>query len=152
MTPAEQDVDFKTRLIEGSSDCIKVLDLDGRLLSINAGGMAMLEICDLAPLLDAFWIDFWQGEDRENAREAVTTARNGGIGRLIGFFATTQTKTAKWWDVMVSPIRDAGGKSEKLLVVSRDVTKWKRSDQLLHAIIEGTSARVLYCGGKKIAG
>ena len=140
MIPATQDEDFKTRLIEGSSDCIKVLDLDGRLLSINAGGMAMLEICDLAPLLDTFWFEFWHGEDRENAREAVTAARNGGIGRFIGFFATTQTKTAKWWDVLVSPILDAGGKSEKLLVVSRDVTKWKRSDQLLHAIIDGTSA------------
>jgi PAS domain S-box-containing protein len=140
MIPAAQDDDFKTRLIEGSSDCIKVLDLDGRLLSINAGGMAMLEICDLASLLDSSWIDFWQGEDRENARKAVTTARNGGIGRFIGFFATTLTKTPKWWDVLVSPILDANGKSEKLLVVSRDVTEWKRSDQLLHAIIEGTSA------------
>ncbi len=29
--------EFKTRLIEGSQDCIKVLDLQGRLLSMNAG-------------------------------------------------------------------------------------------------------------------
>ena len=36
--------DFKTRLIECSPDCLKVLDLDGRLLSMNAGGMAVLEI------------------------------------------------------------------------------------------------------------
>ena len=35
----EPDADFQTRLIEGSLDCIKVLDLDGRLLSMNAGGM-----------------------------------------------------------------------------------------------------------------
>jgi len=40
-SPSESG-DFKTRLIEGSPDCIKVLDLDGRLLSMNAGGMAVL--------------------------------------------------------------------------------------------------------------
>src|SRR6266481_6613597 len=74
--------DFKTRLIEGSSDCIKVLDLDGRLLSMNAGGMAVLEICDLKPFIGAAWIDFWQGEDRKAAQAAVKTARNGGLGRL----------------------------------------------------------------------
>ena len=37
--------DFQTRLIEGSPDCIKVLDLDGRLLSMNAGGMKALADC-----------------------------------------------------------------------------------------------------------
>ena len=36
--------EFKTRLIEGSRDCLKVLDLEGRLLSMNAGGMAALEM------------------------------------------------------------------------------------------------------------
>jgi formate hydrogenlyase transcriptional activator len=128
MIPEGQDEDFKARLIESSLDCIKVLDVDGRLLSINESGKAALEICDLAPLLGSCWIDFWQGEDRENARKAVTSARNGGIGRFIGFFATTQTKTPKWWDVLVSPILDANGKSQNLLVVSRDVTEWKRTD------------------------
>src|SRR6266446_2924626 len=93
--------DFKTRLIEGSQDCIKVLDLDGRLLSMNAGGMKVLEICDLTPLIGSSWIDFWQGADREKARAAVTAARGGGMGRCVGFFATTKSKTPKWWDVVV---------------------------------------------------
>ncbi len=44
--------EFNTRMVEGSQDCIKVLDLDGRLLSMNAGGMAALEICDLGPILN----------------------------------------------------------------------------------------------------
>jgi len=68
--------DLKTRLIAGSQDCIKVLDLDGRLLSMNAGGMAVLEICDLTPFIGSSWIDFWQGADREAARAAVKTARD----------------------------------------------------------------------------
>src|SRR5712691_4011132 len=131
--------DFKTRLIEGSPDCIKVLDLDGRLLSMNAGGMAVLEICDLKPFIGAAWIDFWQGEDRKAAQAAVKTARNGGLGRFVGFFPTTQTRKPMWFDVVVSPILDAAGRPEKLLAASRDVTQWKRAENLLHAIVDGTS-------------
>jgi hypothetical protein len=74
--------EFKGRLIAGSEDCIKVLDLEGRLLSMNEGGMQALEICDLAPLVNSSWIDFWQGADREAARAAVEEARIGGTGRL----------------------------------------------------------------------
>src|SRR5258705_6494858 len=113
-------VEFKTRLIEGSPDCMKVLDLDGRLLSMNAGGMAVLEICDLKPFIGAAWIDFWQGEDRMAAQAAVKTARNGGLGRFVGFFPTTQTRKPMWFDVVVSPILDQDGKPEKLLAGSRD--------------------------------
>jgi PAS domain S-box-containing protein len=135
--PASED--FKTRLIEGSPDCIKVLDLEGRLLSMNAGGMAVLEICDLKPFIGSAWVDFWQGEDRKAAQDAVNAARNGGMGRFVGFFPTTQTRKPMWFDVVISPINDANGQPEKLLAASRDVTQWKRAENLLHAIVDGTS-------------
>jgi hypothetical protein len=85
-------------------------------------------------------MDFWQGADREAAMAAVQAARSGGIGRFVGHFPTVQTHTPMWFDVLVSPITDASGKPEKLLASSRDVTRWKRSEQLLQAIIDGTSA------------
>ena len=123
--------EFKTRLIESSQDCIKVLDLEGRLLSMNEGGMQALEICELAPLVNSSWIDFWQGADREAASAAVKKARIGGTGRFTGYFATTVTKQPRWWDVVVSPIRDAEGKPERLLAISRDVTKHKLDEEAL---------------------
>src|SRR5215470_19999547 len=103
---------IRSRLLADSEDCIKVLDLEGRLLSMNEGGMQALEICELAPLLNSPWIDFWQGADREAARAAVEKARMGGTGRFTGYFATTVTKQPRWWDLVVSPIRDAEGKPE----------------------------------------
>src|SRR5260221_14133749 len=84
-------VDFKTRLIEGSPDCIKVLDLDGRLLSMNAGGMAVLEICDLKPFIGAAWIDFWHDEKRKAAQAAGKAKRNGRLGRFPGFLSAHKT-------------------------------------------------------------
>src|SRR3974377_33636 len=130
--------DFKARLIEDSQDCIKVLDLDGRLLSMNAGGMKLLEICDLGPILGSSWIDFWDGNDREAARNAVRTARQGGGGGFVGVFATTRTKQPKGFDVSVSPILDAQGKPEMLGAASRDVTVYERAERALRTLAEGT--------------
>src|SRR5437764_15040456 len=90
LEPPSASAEVKTRLIEGSPDCIKVLDLEGRLLSMNAGGMAVLEICDLKPFIGSAWVDFWQGEDRNAALAAINAARDGGLGRFVGFFPTTQ--------------------------------------------------------------
>jgi formate hydrogenlyase transcriptional activator len=131
--------EFKTRLIEGSQDCIKVLDLAGRLLSMNAGGMQVLDICDFAPLCGSAWLDFWQGEFRAAASAALATAGAGGTGRFVGF-CPTMNGTPKWWDVAVTPILDADGQPEKLLAVSRDVTAQKQATQTLRSIVTGTAA------------
>ena len=44
--------ELKSRLIACSRDCIKILDLEGRLLFMNEGGMQVLEICDIGPFLN----------------------------------------------------------------------------------------------------
>jgi hypothetical protein len=67
MEPEGPDESFRTRLIEGSPDCSKVLDLDGRLLTMNAGGIPALEICDLKPFVG------------EAARRAAGCAASPGI-------------------------------------------------------------------------
>ncbi|HEY3897506.1 MAG TPA: sigma 54-interacting transcriptional regulator [Chthoniobacter sp.] len=134
--------DFMARVIDGSPDCIKVLDLEGRLLSMNAGGMKLLEICNLEPFIGASWIDFWQGADRDAAEAALETAREGEVGKFVGLFPTVQTRTPKWFDVVVSPIADASGKPAKLLASSRDVTVYKRADRALRALAEGTASAI----------
>jgi transcriptional regulator with GAF, ATPase, and Fis domain len=144
MTPAVPaqipDRPLHERVVESSLDCIKVLDLEGRLLSMNPGGMALLEICDLAPYLGSSWIEFSQGADRAAAIAAVEAARRGENGRFLGRFATVESHRPLYFDVVVSPIRTASGETESLLAVSRDVTQWKRSEDLLRAITCGTAA------------
>jgi formate hydrogenlyase transcriptional activator len=131
--------ELKTRVIDSSPDCIKMLSLDGRLLSMNQGGMAALEICDFAAVVNSQWADFWEGRDREAAERAVATAREGSIGRFTGYFATATTHRPMWWDVVVSPLRGQSGAVERLLAVSRDVTSRARASELVWAIAEGTS-------------
>ncbi len=123
--------EFAARLIASSRDCIKLLDLDGRLISMNAHGMTALEICDFGPLVGTPWVGFWSGADKRNAQAAIDDARQGQVGHFTGFFATTQTKIPKWWDVSVSPILGKDGRTEQLLAVSRDVTDLKQAEQRL---------------------
>jgi PAS domain S-box-containing protein len=130
--------DSAHHILESSPDCIKVLDLDGRLLSMNAGGLKALEICDLASVIGNSWIDFWHGRDREAAQVAVAAARDGRIGRFVGYFRTTQTRKPRWWDVVVSPIFDEQSKPVRLVASSRDVTEWKRAQDLVRTMTEAT--------------
>ncbi len=112
-------------VIESSQDCIKELDLEGRLVAMSGTGQRLLEIRDLCDVLDKPWVDFWAGEDREAARGALAKAVAGGIGSFEGYCPTASGQP-RWWDVMVTPIRDAWGRPERLLSVSRDITERRR--------------------------
>ena len=87
--------ELKSRLIACSRDCIKILDLEGRLLFMNEGGMQVLEICDIGPFLNGPWVEFWEGADREAAKAAVQAAKAGGIGRFVGYFETSDFATTQ---------------------------------------------------------
>ena len=128
--------EFKNQLLASSRDCIKVLDMEGHLLFMSEGGMQILEICDVGPFLNNSWIDFWEGDDREAARSAVQTARDGKIGRFVGYFEPRISRQPRWWDVVVTPIRDASGRPERLLAVSRDVTDHYKNERALREALQ----------------
>lgn len=127
--------EFKSRMIESSMDCIKVLNLEGRLLSMNAGGQKILEISDFDPLRNCPWVEFWHGRDRENAEAAVEAALHGSVGRFIGYCPSWEGKPM-WWDVVVNPILGSDGKPELLLAVSRDVTKNRMTEEQFRTLFE----------------
>ena len=121
--------EFNRSIIDSSSDCIKVLDLEGNLLSMY-NWHALLGIEDPASFLNKSWIAFWQGGDRQAAIAAVAAAVAGKQGRFVGFFRVMSGEP-KWWDVAISPMLDTNGNPVRLLAVSRDVTASKRSETKL---------------------
>ncbi|KOP22810.1 hypothetical protein AMR41_29385 [Hapalosiphon sp. MRB220] len=122
-----QSEEFKHRMLESSSDCIKVLDLDGRLLYMNTGGMCLLEIDDITCHINTDWTSFWQGDDRTAAEAALPTARAGNVSRFQGFCPTAKG-TPKWWDIAITPIFDNAGHVCQLLATSRDITEQKQAE------------------------
>ncbi|MFO7980802.1 MAG: histidine kinase dimerization/phosphoacceptor domain -containing protein, partial [Candidatus Aminicenantes bacterium] len=79
---------------------------------------------------------FWKDEDNQKALEAIEKAKKGEVGYFEGFCPTNKGNP-KWWGVQISPIRDAGGKVDKLLSVSRNITKQKKAlEQIQKALKE----------------
>ena len=111
---------FCRSVINSSPDCIKVLDLEGNLLSMLSG-QDLLGIEDITPFLNKSWLKFWDGGDKLAAQAALQAAIAGGTGQFVCFFRTFHGLN-KWWDVVVSPIVGADGRVTRLLTVSRNVT------------------------------
>lgn len=112
---------FLRSVLDASPDCIKVLDLEGRLVSMNDPGRRIMEIDDFSAVAGTSWYRLWTGPCSAKAQAAVAAARAGGIGRFEGW-ADTSKGVPKFWDVMVSPINGMHGVPERILAVSRDQT------------------------------
>ena len=121
------DAAFMRSVLTSSADCIKVLDPDARLTYMNEGGLAVMEADDFNQVNGCDWTGFWHGQARVDARSAFWEALAGGTGHFQAP-AETLRGTPKWWDVQVTPIRGADGQPERLLVVSRDITRQRTSE------------------------
>ncbi|MFL5608496.1 MAG: GAF domain-containing protein [Gemmatimonadaceae bacterium] len=111
--------------VETSPDCMKILDLDGRLIYINRAGLDRLGVDDPGDLLHRPLVDLWQDKERELLGNAIAQAKTGAIGRFQGP-CRTPAGIMKWWDMMIMPIADSRGVVVQLLAVSRDVSaQWQ---------------------------
>jgi PAS domain S-box-containing protein len=134
--------EFVRRVLESASDCIKVLDLDFHLQYMNPVGMKIMEVDDFGFCENADWRSFWQEADRPAVMAAVNKALAGGTASFHAF-CRTMKGTPKWWEVSVSPIKDAEGRVVKLLASSRDVTERKAAEELLRNSREQLEAQVV---------
>ena len=126
--------DVLRSVLAGCGDCIKILDLDGRLQFMSEGGKRVMEVDDFGPLKGCPWPDFWAGDGNTEARRAVEVAKAGGIGRFKGP-ANTAKGNPRHWDVQVSPIMGADGKPSHLLSISRDITEeWRAVTELKESV------------------
>ncbi|XHX78298.1 MAG: response regulator [Stenomitos frigidus ULC029] len=121
---------FVRKILDSTSECVKVLNLDGQLLYMNPGGQVQLGICDFARFALCQWVEFWNGDDRQAAEQAIAIAKAGDSSQFEGYRSTVDG-IPKWWEVQVSPILDAEGNVERLLSVSRDITHRKASETAL---------------------
>jgi PAS domain S-box-containing protein len=124
--------EFTRRILASSKDCIKVLDLDGRLLYMNDGGQALMEIDDFSTVAHNPWLEFWQGSETTAASSALATAKAGGVGKFEGYGVTAKG-TSKWWEVVVTSILNANSHVEQILSVSRDITDRKQTTLAIQA-------------------
>ncbi len=114
--------EFISRLLETSSDCIKVLSLDGTLELMNGKGLAAMEVDDPLTCQGRPWPRLLDVQTRAQAEAAIAEAQAGRTARFEAQ-VTTRKGDLKWWDLTVSPILGHDGRPERLLAISHDVTE-----------------------------
>jgi PAS domain S-box-containing protein len=134
--------EFAHAILDSTADCVKVLSVDGRLEYINPPGCRAMEIEDTACVLGRDWIEFWAEEDRPRVRAALTAAASGKVGSFQAE-CPTFSGAARAWDVRISPSRDAAGRIESLIAVSRDVSELRHAQTAaIHAEKLATAGRM----------
>lgn len=108
-------------LLESSRDCIKVLDLNGRITYMNPTGLAMRQLHAEADVVGLHMWELWPAESHDVVRDAITRAGDGEQMDFRGFCPTARGRP-KWWDVRIVPIYSAAGAVAGVLAVSKDVT------------------------------
>ena len=125
-----QSEEFNRRILDSNRDCIKVMNLAGRLTYMNDYGRSLMEINDFSTIVRSQWIEFWQGSEQEAAQTAFNLALAGEVGQFEGYCATNKG-TPKWWEVIVTPVFDADRQVSQILSVSRDISDRKIAAQRL---------------------
>lgn len=123
---ARETASFLQSVLAASTDCIKVLELDGRLSFMSEGGMKVMEISDFNNVRGCPWPDLLRDSGSDLAREAIEAAKRGETTHFE-MPADTYLGTPKYWSVSVSPIPDANGEVTRILSVSRDHTDLHRA-------------------------
>ncbi|MGR6328950.1 PAS domain-containing protein [Sphingomonas sp. XXL09] len=119
---------FLSGVLASSTDCIKVLDLEGKLTFMSEGGQRVMEVSDFNEVAGCPWPDFWRDAGNAEAKAAVAAAKEGEARSFIGK-ADTYRGTPKWWHVAVSPIAGSDGRPDRILSVSRDITNLRASEE-----------------------
>ncbi|HOG17653.1 MAG TPA: MASE3 domain-containing protein [Syntrophales bacterium] len=118
--------EFNESIVENSRDCIAILDLEGRVQFMNRAGQALLKITDEGSFRNVPFGDFWEGEDRRTALDVIANAARGSVGSFDGYRSSFDGEP-QWWSVIVSPIRNAGGETVRILATARNITRRKQA-------------------------
>ncbi len=113
---------------DSSEDCVKVLDVNGTLMSFNPNGFKIMEIDDPKAVIGKDWLAFWKGNLHDIASAAFEKARAGTLAKFEGYCPTFKG-TMKYWEVTIAPLHNEYGDVQWLLVSSRDETRRKNTEE-----------------------
>ncbi len=125
----ESERKYRT-LIENSSDCICHLDLDGRCIYMNPGGLRINGFKGIEEVLGCDSSAMVKEAYRPLVNDAIERARRGETVRLR-YESLTADGRSLWWDSTITPIRDDGARVVSLVKLSRDVTDRVRAEEAL---------------------
>ncbi len=121
---------FNKVILESNPDCVKIIDINGRISYMNENGVYVLEGESKGFFINRKWETMWGPEEEKIVHNSIKRAF---AGEIINFQAPSITfkGNLKWWDVIVSGLPDKSGIIKDLLAVSRDISRIKNAEKKL---------------------
>jgi len=119
-------------IIETEPECVKTVDDKGRLMEMNAAGLAMLEADSLEEAKQHTLLDYILPEHHAPFFALHQRVMNGENGTLE-FEIQGLRGTRRWLETHAAPLRDPNNKVRMLLGVTRDITARKNAEEKLRA-------------------
>ncbi|QBF32910.1 PAS domain-containing protein [Thalassococcus sp. S3] len=108
-------------LIQTTSDCVKVLSVDGRLMFVNQIGLDELMGGAMDEVRDTVWSAYWPAVARPALEEALDLTL-GGRHIYCEVPRPTEDGMDRLWSINLTPIYTHSEEVEAVLVMSRDLT------------------------------
>ncbi|PPV07798.1 sensor histidine kinase [Xanthomonas bromi] len=121
------------QIVALSRDCIKEIDLEGRITSVNVNGLAGLGATSADQVIARPWRELWPSEAANAVDVAMAESAKGAIHEFeaicVNLAGVRQT-----WQVVTSPLFDEQGNVEAVLAVSRNVPDRRALESAFHTL------------------
>lgn len=119
-------------MLDATPDCIKLLNIDGILLTMNKAGRTALNL----PEDTSFgmeWLSLLPADLRSDGTKALYQAASGENARFSG--RSEGAASPIYWDNLLTPITGTDGRVKAILCVSRDITEKVELERALEEAI-----------------
>lgn len=116
------------QLLSDSEDSVIILDLEGRVQGCNSAALSAFEH-DCGGLC-GYWPSSWPEANQSLVAHAISAAQQGHSSRFSAARTSKDCET-RWWDVLISPNRDANARPMGLIAVARDISHLKSVERAL---------------------
>jgi diguanylate cyclase (GGDEF)-like protein/PAS domain S-box-containing protein len=124
---AEESAKLTQGVVEASPDCVSLLALDGTVLLVNRSTLDCYGVTE-AELLGRPWGSRLPNEYAPTVQALLAKAQAGEVGRST--VHVPHKGGVRWWDMVVSPVRDREDRIIRVAVSSRDVSDQRRAAEL----------------------
>jgi PAS domain S-box-containing protein len=133
-------------LIEILPDAVVLIDLEGRFVSLNPQGAAMLGFDLQEELLARNIFSLIPPEEHERVRGALAATLAAGVIRNFEYYMLTKSGQRIPVELKATVLRDASGQSSTVLGVLRDISARKRSEEQIQLLADAVqSTQELIC-------
>lgn len=140
----ESELRFKT-IFEAEPECVKLVDLDGKLIEMNRAGLTMLEANSIEEVnshsLLSFILPKYQSAYKKLHQQVME-----GQECNMEYEAMGLGGTKRWMETNAVPIKDINGVVTMMLSVTRDISSRKKEEhhlKLLESVITNTNDAIM---------